>query len=216
MRERPFAAQHVEHGEARTAVDHVVFRVDFKPEVRRRRGKRLLEIFGLEADTGGGTHHGLPVGRAQRAVALGRLDRRAGALGDIFPRVALEILARRARAAGAGTRFAVVLAGERNAVALVHAGLRRNRTGLGRRSGQRGKHGGGGKSVELVHGSVLTCLRRKSVAPREGQRGTPRDCRHCEGARKCRPGNYMEESGFPEWNTSEERTTAGTLPWLTQ
>jgi len=29
-------------------------------------------------------------------------------------------------------------------------------------------------------------------------------------------GTYIEESAFPEWKTSDERTTAGTLPWLIQ
>ena len=45
-----------EHGKARTAIHHVIFGMDFEPEVRRRRGERLVEMFGLETDTGGGGH----------------------------------------------------------------------------------------------------------------------------------------------------------------
>src|SRR4029079_14396899 len=99
------------------------------PQARRRRSERLCEMLGLEADAGGESHGSLPVDRAQGAVALGRLDRRAGALGNILPGIALVALARSARAGRAGAGLAVVLVGERDAVTLVLAGLRSDRAG---------------------------------------------------------------------------------------
>src|SRR5664279_434400 len=60
--------------------------------------------------------------RRQRARALGRLDRGAGALGDVLEAIALVVDLRRASAGRAGARGAVVLAGERNTVAFLHTG----------------------------------------------------------------------------------------------
>src|SRR6185369_12663799 len=132
-------------------------------------------MLGLEADTGGGDHHGLAVDRGQRAAALGRLDGRACAPSDILPCIALVVLARGARAGRAGTGLAVVFAGERNAEALVLARLRRNRAGVRRSSGQRRKDGSGREGVELVHVSLLELPQQKGGGAPRGQRGTPRN-----------------------------------------
>src|SRR5437764_14241688 len=158
---------------------------------------------------------GLPIDGAQRAVALGRLDGRAGAVGDIFERTAVIVLARGSGAGRAGARGAIVLAGERNAEALLLAGLRLDRAGAGRGGGQRGKDGRGSKCIELVHGFIPHRPQgKRGGAPRGAERGAT-GVPACEGKRG-RRGSYIEESAFPEWKTSDDRTTAGTLPWLTQ
>ena len=56
QRERPLATYRLEHGQTRSARDHVIFCVNLKPEARRRRSERFSEMLGLEADTGGGIH----------------------------------------------------------------------------------------------------------------------------------------------------------------
>ena len=77
--------------------------------------------------------------RLQRAVALGGLHAFAGALGDIFPGMRVVVDGRGARAAGAGAGGAIVLAGQRDAVALVGAGLGRGGAGLGGGGERRGR-----------------------------------------------------------------------------
>ena len=69
--------------------------------------------------------------RGQGAMALGGLDVLAGALGDIFPMGGIVIDGRCSGAGRAGAGGAVVLAGERDAVALVGARLHRGGTRLG-------------------------------------------------------------------------------------
>ena len=44
QRQRPRLAQRSEHGEARPAVDHVIFGMDFEPQPGRRRGEGLVEM----------------------------------------------------------------------------------------------------------------------------------------------------------------------------
>src|SRR6266536_698890 len=63
--------------------------------------------------------------RLQRTVAVGRLDRVAGALGDVFPGIALVIDRRGSGAGRARTGGAIVVALERDAEAFVLGRLRR-------------------------------------------------------------------------------------------
>ena len=67
----------------------------------------------------------------ERTVALRRHHRVASALLHIFPGVGVVVDGGGARAGGAGAGRAIVLARERNAIALVGAGLDRGRAGLG-------------------------------------------------------------------------------------
>src|SRR6516164_4612039 len=86
----------------------------------------------------------------QRAVALRRRGPFARALGDVLPLVRIVVDGLRSGAARAGAGGAVVLAGERNAIALVGAGLDRRGSRLGgggegggKRAGERGGGDGG-------------------------------------------------------------------------
>src|SRR4051812_19824076 len=108
-------------------------------------------MLGFQADAGGRSHFLLPVYGAERAVALGRPDRGAGAFGDILERAAVEVLARRARAGRAGAGGAIVLAGERDAEALLLARLRLHRRGDKGGRSQRGSCTGNG-DVSDLHG----------------------------------------------------------------
>src|SRR5271156_152782 len=92
--------------------------------------------------------------RGQRAVAARGLHLFAAALGDIFPVMRIVVDGRGAGAGRAGAGGAIVLAGERDAEALVGARLRRSRTRLGGGSegaGERGGKRGGGDGGSDVH-----------------------------------------------------------------
>src|SRR5271157_5920731 len=101
----------------------------------------------------------------------------AGPLGDIFPVMRVVVGGLRAGAAGAGAGGAVVLAGERDAVALVGAGLCGRGAGLGgggELAGERGGKGGGGDGGLGVHGvrspSSIKRLASGSAGCRAGRR----------------------------------------------
>src|SRR5208337_3107602 len=90
----------------------------------------------------------------QRAVAVRGLHVLAGPLGDVFPVMGVVVDGRGAGAGRAGAGGAVVLAGERDAVALVGAGLRGGGAGLGgggERARERSGEGGGGEGGLGVH-----------------------------------------------------------------
>ena len=76
----------------------------------------------------------------ERAHALRGLHRGAGALGNVFPGIALVVDLGGAGAGGAGAGGAIVLAGERNAITFVGIGLDRS----GPRRRRQGDHGEGG------------------------------------------------------------------------
>lgn len=50
------ATEIFQHGEARSAGDHVILCMNFEPKPRRRRGKGLAIMLGLEPNSGGGSH----------------------------------------------------------------------------------------------------------------------------------------------------------------
>ena len=52
------APERIQHRQARTAFDHVVLGVDLEPQPGRRTGQHLVEILGLEAQSGGWPHEG--------------------------------------------------------------------------------------------------------------------------------------------------------------
>ena len=56
QRKRASAPERLEHGEARAAINHVVFGVNLEPKSRRRRSEGLVEMLGLEANASGGKH----------------------------------------------------------------------------------------------------------------------------------------------------------------
>src|SRR5271166_975248 len=92
----------------------------------------------------------------QGAVAVRGLHALAASIGDIFPVMRIVVDGRCAGAARAGAGCAVVLAGERDAVALVGPGLDGGRAGLGgggEGAGERGgerRGGDGGLGVHVV------------------------------------------------------------------
>ena len=73
QRKRPLAADILEHGEARTALHHVIFSVNLEPKSRRRRGQSLGVMLGLEANTGGGSHGQRPLIATSEPLPLGVL-----------------------------------------------------------------------------------------------------------------------------------------------
>ncbi len=46
------APERIEHRQARTARDHVVLGVNLEPQPGRRTGQRLVEVLGLEVQSG--------------------------------------------------------------------------------------------------------------------------------------------------------------------
>jgi hypothetical protein len=67
------AAKLFQHRQARPAGDHVIFSVNLKPKSRRRRGKGLTIMLGLEANTGGGSHGGYRATGVSEPLPLGVL-----------------------------------------------------------------------------------------------------------------------------------------------
>ena len=153
QRDRMRRADALEPGQPRSAVDHVVLGMHLEPQARARRRLRRLEMLRLQAQPGaqhgfaakliarlqraprlhrsrGNRRDAAAAGacasglhRRQRAFALRGRHRRAGALRDRLPGVALVVDLRGSRAGGAGAGFAVVLAGLGDAVALLGARL---------------------------------------------------------------------------------------------
>ena len=48
--------QLLQHGQAWTAVDHVIFGMNLEPKSHRRRGQCFAEMLRLKAKAGGGSH----------------------------------------------------------------------------------------------------------------------------------------------------------------
>src|SRR3990167_7562676 len=147
----------------------------------RRTVGGVLEMLGLETKPDG-RWHGVSPERAsglglQRAIAIGRLDRGAGALGDQLPGVALVVDRRGAGAGGAGTGGAVVLAGQRDAIALFLGGLVGGDGGTAGGERREGERGDG--DLGLVH-EERPCVERMSAGAGGGP-GPPGGGRHPGG-----------------------------------